>query len=114
MNFLKTSIFYTLIYCNSCLAGHSGGTGGDIYSVKIHKTDTIPVLMFTTSPYLEPPTCNGSPATEWAVTLDEFGKSVYSLVLSAQAQGRKVSINGMHSCNDWGDRESIQHITIVD
>ena len=104
---------FLLVLGTYVYAGHSSVEGGTISNIKIHNTTGTPVLMFSTNPYLEPPTCNANPAIEWAVKLDDFGKSVYSLILSAHAQGKKVFVHGDHRCDDWSDRESIFHITIV-
>ncbi|WP_445357506.1 hypothetical protein ACJJIC_17405 [Microbulbifer sp. ANSA002] len=112
--FLALSIF-SLLPLKS-LAGHSGEAGGNVHNIMVHRTMDIPVLMFSTNPYFDAPTCpeSNKPAIQWAVKLDEFGKSVYSLVLSAQAQGKKVKVTGSHQCSDWPDRESIFYIELVD
>ncbi len=113
MKFSRT-IFTIALTLASSISVAGSASNGVIKNVKVHNASPSPVLMFTTVPYSEPPTCLGSPASEWAVKLDDFGKSVYAMVLSAQAQNKNVTITGTHSCGDWGDRESIFHISIVD
>ncbi|MCG7587846.1 hypothetical protein [Photobacterium sp. OFAV2-7] len=109
----KIAAGLSLILSTTASAGFASDEGGTIHNIRIHRTTGTPVLMFTTVPHISPPTCNGNPAIEWAVTLDDFGKSVYSLVLSAQAQHKKVIIHGKNLCEDWDDRESIIHITLA-
>lgn len=108
-----STLLVSLFFSSLAIAGHSSSTGGTIHNIKIHKTSGTPVLMFSTKPYVSPPTCSGNSALEWAVTLDDFGKSVYSLILAAQAQDNREVIHGKHTCEDWEDRESIVHITIA-
>ncbi|MGD8112990.1 hypothetical protein [Vibrio sp. TRT 17S01] len=108
---LTLSVIWT---STNSIAGHSGALGGSIHNLKVHKTSGMPVVMFTTIPHVSPPMCGDKEALEWAITLDDFGKSVYSLLLSAQAQQKRVIIHGKHTCEDWGDRESIVHITLAD
>ena len=49
----------------------------------------------------------------WAMSLEkEFGRAMYSLLLSAQSQGKDVYIHGRGHCSSWGDREEPQYIQI--
>lgn len=43
----------------------------------------------------------------------ENGRSMYSLMMSAQAQGKKLKIVGKNKCDVRGDAESIQYIEIL-
>ena len=99
---------------SNSVAGHTGALGGSVHNLKVHKTSGMPVVMFKTIPHVSPPMCGDTEAFEWAITLDDFGKSVYSLLLSAQAQQKRVFIHGKNTCEDWDDRESIWHITLGD
>ena len=40
------------------------------------------------------------------------GKLQYSMVLSAQASGKTISVTGMNTCTRWGDGEDVNYIKI--
>lgn len=44
----------------------------------------------------------------------EHGQAMYSLILSAQAQNKKIKIWGTSSCDIRGDAESIQFVEMLE
>lgn len=53
---------------------------------------------------------------QWAIKLsDPAGKGFLAILLSAQAQGKSVYVQGYsNTCRDWGDRELPSYIVIQD
>lgn len=53
---------------------------------------------------------------QWAIKLsDPAGKGFLAILLSAQAQGKSVYVQGYsNTCRDWGDRELPSYIVILD
>ena len=51
---------------------------------------------------------------QWAITLEkEYGKSMLALLLSAEAQGKSIFVEGQGDCADWGDRERPRYAYIM-
>lgn len=72
------------------------------------------VIMFKTEVNANKAECstagNGS---QWAFSLEsEYGKAMYSLLLTAQAQNKTVSVVGMNDCSAWADRERPKFIAV--
>lgn len=52
---------------------------------------------------------------DWALSLEkESGRAIYSLLLTAQSQGKEVFVLGRGNCNSWGDREEPHYINMID
>lgn len=88
------------------IAGHSEGK---VTMLMAHVGDLV---MFRAGAHHNKPTCS-TVGDEWAISLkSETGKAMYSLLLSAQAQGKSVTVIGPpngtqpESCPAWPDRES--------
>ncbi len=63
-------------------------------------------LFFTAGIKTGSPTCGNN--NQWAINLATAqGKTIYALLLSAQAQDKTVSVFGNNTCNNWGDREDV-------
>jgi hypothetical protein len=53
--------------------------------------------------------------TYWAFDVKTAqGKAAYSTVLLAYTLGKKLRVYGTGNCDVWGDRESVNHLHIVD
>ncbi|GLS27786.1 hypothetical protein [Marinibactrum halimedae] len=104
-----------LLISNSSIAGTASGQVTEI----IAHTDGgngHGVFMF----YIEgqrdntPPCSTVGGGKAWAMSLEkESGRAMYSLLLSAQAQGKTVSVFGRGNCDSWGDREEPHYINLI-
>lgn len=90
---------------------HAGTATGPVTNIFMHSPD---VVMFKAGPTTGAPTC--SPFSEWAIKLsDPAGKGFLAILLSAQAQGKSVKVQGYtNTCRDWADRELPSYIVIID
>ena len=51
----------------------------------------------------------------WAISLTtDAGKAILAAVMTAQARGKQVWINGTGTCSIWPDTESVDYIIIED
>lgn len=63
-------------------------------------------------------TRSGAPAcaaaiSRWAIDIStNGGQAMAALVMSAQAQGKLVSVIGNGTCSVWGDTETADHIDV--
>jgi hypothetical protein len=89
----------------------SGTSQGLVSNLFIH---TPGVLMFKAGSINGTPPCNTN--NQWAISLSTTeGKPFLALLLSAQAQGKQVYVQGYtNSCRDWGDRELPSYIVLID
>ncbi|MDW6002756.1 hypothetical protein [Vibrio mangrovi] len=111
---MKKSTFLGILLGSLLSFTASAGTGtGKITQVIVHRDDSgHGVVMFRTEGNSEKAPCS-TITNEWAFSLsNELGKAMYSLVLAAQAQGKPVTVKGMHQCNDWSDRESPLYVAV--
>ena len=102
-------ILSSLLLCASALAGSGSGK---ITKIGIHRGD---VVMFSVANQTTTAPCVTAPAVVgvWAFSLaTETGKAMYSLLLSAQAQGLSVSVWGTGDCSAYGDRENVYYIRV--
>jgi len=94
-------------------AGATDPSGSTVQNLQIINISPAPVLTFTTDTHHFAPGCSVvSPG--WAIRLDDAGKQIYTLILSAQENNKAVLIVGSNLCNDWPNKESIQTIQIID
>ena len=116
---MKNIIFILLLLMSSkASAGYGTGT---ITSLFAHAQggNGAGTIMFTITVHEQAPSCStvGDPS-EWAFSLNtEHGKAMYSMLLSAQAQNKEVTVSGWGNgeagnCDDWGDRERPKYIRI--
>ena len=91
----------------------AGSTQGLVSGIFVH---TPGVLMFQVGTAINnAPSC-ASGTKQWAISLtDPMGKSLMALLLSAQAQGKQVYVQGnTNTCRDWGDRELPSYAILID
>lgn len=87
----------------------AGNSVGKVAELMIHQGD---VVIFTAGPHVSKPACSTS-GDGWALSLaNETGKAMYALLLSAQARGQLVSVNGTGSCSAWADREAPRYLYV--
>ena len=74
------------------------------------------VVMFQTEVNSNKPACSSAfNGSHWTFSLEkESGKAMYSLLLTAYAQQKSVSVVGYDNCNIWPDRESVRYLYIDD
>lgn len=91
---------------------HAGTSSGKVTNIFMHAPD---VVMFAAGPISGAPSC-ASGYQQWAIKLsDPAGKGFLAILLSAQAQGKTVYVQGYsNTCRDWGDRELPSYIVIID
>ena len=109
MNFHKKIILIIIaLVSNSSWSGTSQGLVSNLF---IH---TPGILMFKAGNVNSTPSCNTN--NQWAISLSTTeGKPFLALLLSAQAQGKQVYVQGYsNSCRDWGDRELPSYIVLID
>ena len=94
---------------------HAGSGSGKIIQIYAHeKGDGIGVILFELQYNSNKATCStANSGKEWAFRVDTAqGKAMYSLLLSAAATGKDVTVNGVGDCADWGDRERLKYIRV--
>ena len=107
--FNLTIILASLLLSTSALAG---GGSGKVTNIGVHKYD---VVMFSVETNTTTASCVSAPAHigVWAFSLKtETGRAMYSLLLSAQAQGLSVTVWGTGDCDAWGDREEAYYVVV--
>ena len=71
--------------------------------------------MFGAGTHQSKPDCVTATLGTWAVNLKtEHGKAMQAIVMSAHAQGKAVHVQGLNTCDVWGDRESVNFLYIVE
>ncbi len=62
------------------------------------------------------PTCNYPViANRFVISANtDAGKAMVSLLLTAQARGKRVFVGGTGNCNVWGDTETVSHLQVED
>ena len=105
---MKNVIFIVglLLLSFQCLAGTSTGL---ISVIVVNAQDQVLVLA---GPISGSPEC--ATFERFVVDLStENGKAMYSLILSAQAQSKKIRILGKNVCNVRSNAESIQYVEVI-
>ena len=88
----------------ACTA-HAGSSTGKVTTLIINGSN---FLFFTAGAKAGSPGCGNN--NQWAINLATArGKTIYALLLSAQAQDRTVTVVGGNTCNGWGDREDVAY-----
>lgn len=96
---------FSLAACAALLAcsAQAGTSTGKVTTMIINASN---FLFFTAGTKTGSPSCGNN--NQWAINLATAqGKTIYALLLSAQAQDRTVSVFGSNACNNWGDREDV-------
>lgn len=91
---------------------HGGSATGKVAGIFMHSPD---IVMFAAGQISNPPSC-AQISNQWAISLsDPAGKGFLAILLSAQAQGKTVTVHGYsNTCRDWADRELPTYIIIND
>jgi hypothetical protein len=85
------------------LNGNAGSSSGAVTMMIVNSSN---FLFFTAGTKSNSPSCGNN--NQWALNLSTpTGRSIYALILSAQAQGKVLYIVGNGTCNGWGDREDV-------
>lgn len=96
-----------LLLASSAFSAVAGTSSGKVTTMIINSSN---YLFFTAGTKSGTPNCGTSNANQWALNLNTAqGKSIYALLLSAQAQEKVVTIIGGSTCNNWGDREDVAY-----
>lgn len=97
---LITLLACTLTFGSTAIAGSSAG------KVTTMIVNASNYLFFTAGTKSGSPVCGNN--NQWAINLGTAqGKSIYALLLAAQAQDKTVYIFGNNTCNNWSDREDV-------
>lgn len=91
------------ILCAMACASHAGSSSGKVTLMIINSSN---YLFFTAGIKSGSPACGNN--DQWAINLGTAqGKTIYALLLAAQAQDKVVNVVGNNTCNNWGDREDV-------
>lgn len=93
-------------------SAQAGSSSGRVSNIFMHSPD---IVMFAAGTINGTPSCS-SGTQQWAIKLsDPAGKGFLAILLSAQAQGKSVYVQGYtNTCRDWADRELPSYIVILD
>ncbi|MBD9393520.1 MULTISPECIES: hypothetical protein [Acidovorax] len=106
MKIFKKIAIATGVAMIACSA-QAGSSSGKVTTLIINSSN---FLFFTAGVKTGSPSCGNN--NQWAINLATAqGKTIYALLLSAQAQDRTVSVFGNNACNNWGDREDVLYAT---
>lgn len=90
-------------------AAMAGDGAGKVIQLMAHTGDIV--IFSLDGGHTGRPACS-APGT-WALSLStQSGRAMYALLLSAQSQGKQVSVHGTGACGAWGDREEPQYLWI--
>lgn len=95
----------TFVVCSIAFAcsAHAGTSSGKVTTMIINASN---FLFFTAGTKTGSPSCGNN--NQWAINLATAqGKTIYAMLLSAQAQDKTVTVYGNNTCNNWGDREDV-------
>ena len=88
--------------CAVTSLAHAGTSSGLVTVLYVHSGDAV---MFGAGPINNRLACSIA-GDEWAFSLTTpTGRAMYALLLSAQAQGKAISVKGNGQCSAWQDRE---------
>jgi hypothetical protein len=101
-------VFVLLTFSKALCAGESSGL---VSNLLVHEPG---IIMFSAGNISGAPACNTK--NQWAISLsDQMSKGFLGILLSAQAQGKKVFVKGYkNTCRDWGNRELPSYVILVD
>ena len=104
----NTKLIVIAILCATACASHAGSSSGKVTSMIINSSN---YLFFTAGTKSGSPACGNN--DQWAINLGTAqGKTIYALLLAAQAQDKVVNVVGNNTCNNWGDREDVLYAFI--
>lgn len=101
----KLLVCAAIIVSSVVSTAYAGSGSGKITLIYAHeKNDGAGVIMFAVQNHTGAP--SQCPSHEWAFDANtDQGKAMYSLLLSAAAQGKPVQVKGAGDCAAWSDRE---------
>lgn len=102
---MKKSVKLSVAIAALLLAGASqaGTSSGPVTTLIVNAAN---FLFFTAGTKTGSPSCGNN--NQWAINLGTAqGKSIYVMLLAAQAQNKDVTVYGNNTCNFWGDREDV-------
>jgi hypothetical protein len=102
----------TLCLTFAALAGsaNAGSSTGTVTQIMVVTGD---VVTFSAGVHQGKPACSTA-ADDWALSLTTAsGKAMYALLLSAQSQGKPITVLGTQACTAWPDRETPQYIHLT-
>lgn len=107
MKYLTMGILMSsLVYFNPAMAGSSTGLITRIYT---HVGD---VAIFAAGSHVSKPSCSTA-GNDWAFSLTtSTGKSMFAILLSAQARKVPVTVAGSNACTVFSDRETPNYIFV--
>jgi hypothetical protein len=101
-----TKYIFALCTAFSACSTHAGYSTGKITAMIVTTSNN---LFFVAGNKTSSPSC-ATIAQQWSINLGTAqGKSIYALLLAAQAQDKSVTIIGNNTCNNWPDREDVQY-----
>lgn len=108
MKRLLLCLIFSIFMSSNAFAGYTNYN----YITKLHvqKSSGSPgydhdTVMFTAGTHYDKPACS-TISNEWAFSLESsYGRGMLSLLLTAKALGKKVSVKGNGECSAWADRE---------
>lgn len=107
MNVVKSLVIVSCLFCNCALAGASLGK---VTGLLVNNQGAA---IFSAGTHDNKPAC--ATAGGWIFdSTAAAGKTIISVILSAQAQGKQVQVIGTGNCTYWGDRENISYLTVYD
>ncbi len=107
MKISAKTIAATILFTVTC-SSHAGSSLGKVGTLLINSSN---YLFFTAGTKSGSPPCGNN--NEWAINLATAqGKTIYALLLAAQAQDKTVLVAGNNTCNNWGDREDVLYASI--
>lgn len=87
------------------------GTGGGKAQIEgVGNWNSTDLVFFYTDTYMNKPACNDYNG-RWVIDIStDLGRAQYSLLLSAQAQGKPITVSGNNLCNLYGNSETVRTI----
>lgn len=101
-----------------CTPSFAGSVTGKVTQVLVHSDggNDHGVIMFRVEGQRrDKPVCSTAyEGKAWAISLEKIsGRLMFSLILSAQAQGKTIFIAGRGHCKSWPDREEPRFIRLI-
>jgi hypothetical protein len=94
------------------IAANAGSVSGTTIAFTI--TNTQVMFIYVTTALSNSPACHTAAAgNRFVIPLGTpYSSAQIAAILSAQAGGRTIDINGNGACNVWGDTETMDDVTV--
>lgn len=91
----------------------SGTATGKVDKVFVRDSDGLTYFTLKDATVENKPACATN--AYWMIKDEnsESGKKQYSMILAAQASGKKVQVVGYNTCTRWGDGEDVNVIIVL-